>query len=40
MNVNLLQRHEKEAKLIKNLKQGVTLGDDYYVIKMVNNKSE
>jgi len=35
ITVNQLQRHEKEAKLIKNLKQGVTLGNDYYLIKDV-----
>ena len=30
---NKLQRNERDAKLIKNLKQGVTIGDDYYIIK-------
>lgn len=27
-----LQQYKKEATLIKNLKRGVTIGDDYYLI--------
>lgn len=28
-----MEKHQKDANLIKNLKQGVSIGYDYYLIK-------